>query len=313
MWAQQSRFEDDFASFARVARDAGYTGIEVSHSTDLPGIEALLGDGVVPVRSLHAPAPRMNGRRGLTNSALNLAAKAEEERCEAVEHTLRTIDVAGRAGARTVIVHLGSIVGRTLFPQETTLRRLFEQGRIDSPEAEIARSDAHRMRAALAPDYLDAAARSLAELADAAAASGVVLGLENRLHFHEIPSAAETAVLLAAYPLELVGYWHDTGHAEVQGRLGLIDPRAALESLADRLVGAHLHDVRGILDHRAPGNGDIDWNYIAAALPPDTVRTLEIDQREPEPLLSEALEFLRERGVLGTDGNETPMDADERG
>ena len=106
-------------------------------------------------------------------------------------------------------------------------------------------------------------------------------------------------MLLADYPPERVGYWHDTGHAEVQGRLGFLDPRRALAELAPRLVGAHLHDVRGLLDHRAPGNGDIDWSYISAALPAAAVRTFEIDQHEPEPLLAEAIRFLQSRGVVG--------------
>jgi hypothetical protein len=42
----------------------------------------------------------------------------------------------------------------------------------------------------------------------------------------------------------------------------------------------------------------VDWSYIATALPPGAARTLEIDQREPEPLLAEALRFLATHGVL---------------
>jgi sugar phosphate isomerase/epimerase len=68
--------------------------------------------------------------------------------------------------------------------------------------------------------------------------------------------------------------------------------------LAHRMIGAHLHDVRGIRDHRAPGNGDLDWSYIAGVLPPSAHRTLEIDQHEPERSLGEALGFLSECGVL---------------
>ncbi|MBI2760040.1 MAG: hypothetical protein HYX51_01275, partial [Chloroflexi bacterium] len=123
--------------------------------------------------------------------------------------------------------------------------------------------------------------------------------LENRLHFHEIPSADETATLLADFAPDQVGYWHDVGHAEVQARLGLIDTRAALQGLQHRLLGVHLHDVRGILDHRAPGNGDVDWSYIADTIPAGAARTFEIDQREPEASLASAISLLRERGVLG--------------
>lgn len=299
MWAQQSRFDGAFERFATIAAATGYSGIEVSHSTDQAGLETLLREGVaVPVRGLHAPTPKMNGRRGQTNAALNLASVDDEERAEAVEHTRRTIDYAGRAGLRYIVVHLGGLP--RMLAGEGTLRRLYQSGRIDSDEARAAQAEAHQQRREAITPHLAAARRSLSDLVEAGAAVGVAIGLENRLHFHEIPSATETAELLTPYPNEVAGYWHDVGHAEVQMRLGLIDARAAVRLLTPRLIGTHLHDVRGILDHRAPGNGDVEWSYIAAALRPETHRTLEIDQREPESLLSTALTFLAERGILAT-------------
>jgi sugar phosphate isomerase/epimerase len=257
-------------------------------------LAALLLQEVLPVLSLHAPAPRVPARGG-SNGGLNLAATDEDERREAVAHTQRTIAYAA-AGARYVVVHLGGLPA--MLPAERHLRALYHAGQIASAAADAARAEARRERASAVAPHLAAARRSLAEIARGAAARGVVIGLENRLHYHEIPSAEETLALLADYPPHEVGYWHDVGHAEVQGRLGLIDPRAILTALAPRLIGAHLHDVRGITDHRAPGNGDVDWSYIAAALPPGAARTLEIDQREPEPLLAEALRVLRAHGVL---------------
>lgn len=302
MWAQQERFAADFVAFARVARSAGYDGIEVSHSTGPDGLAALLRQEVLPILSLHAPAPRVPTGRGGSNGALNLAATDEEERREAVAHTLRTVAHAAAVGARVVVVHLGGLPA--MLPAERRLRELYHAGQIVSAMADAARAEAHRERAAAVAPHLTAAHRSLAEIAREAAARGVMIGLENRLHFHEIPSAEETLALLAEYPPDEVGYWHDVGHAEVQGRLGLIDHRAVLAMLAPRLVGTHLHDVRGITDHRAPGTGDVDWRFVAAALPPSAARTLEIDQREPEPLLAQALRVLRAYGVLAPAGGQ---------
>jgi sugar phosphate isomerase/epimerase len=296
MWAQQDRFVADFASFATAARDAGYAAVEISHSTDEAGLDALLRQSVLPVRSLHAPTPKMPSRSGQSNSRLNLAAIDEADRCEAVEHHLRTIRYAGEHGIRYIVVHLGGM-GRML-AEENRLRRLHETGRLDSDEARELQQQAHRSRAAAIGPHLEAARRSLDELVSEASRVDLTVGLENRLHFHEIPSAEETLSLLAGYPVQHAGYWHDTGHAEVQARLGLIDARAAIASLQHRIVGMHLHDVRGIKDHRAPGNGDVDWSYVAAAIPDGAWITFEIDQHEPEPLLSEALTFLRERGVI---------------
>jgi sugar phosphate isomerase/epimerase len=64
------------------------------------------------------------------------------------------------------------------------------------------------------------------------------------------------------------------------------------------MIGAHLHDVAGLLDHRAPGNGSLDWAYVAAAIPPDALSVLEINQHEPDNLVAAAIGYLRTRNVL---------------
>jgi sugar phosphate isomerase/epimerase len=78
----------------------------------------------------------------------------------------------------------------------------------------------------------------------------------------------------------------------------MIDRDAWFPALTPRLIGTHLHDVAGLLDHRAPGNGTLDWAYVAAALPPNALRVLEINQDEPDALVAAAITFLRARNVL---------------
>ena len=75
---------------------------------------------------------------------------------------------------------------------------------------------------------------------------GVALGLESRLHYHEIPHPDEALDLLADYDNASAGYWHDVGHCEVQARLGMIDRAAWFPTLTARTIGSHLHDVDGI-------------------------------------------------------------------
>ena len=86
--------------------------------------------------------------------------------------------------------------------------------------------------------------------------------------------------------------------AERGDRLGLIDRHAWFPRLTRSTIGTHLHDVDGIGDHRAPGAGDVDWAYIAAGLPKTALRVFEIDQRQPDEMVAQAPQFLRERGVL---------------
>ncbi len=142
------------------------------------------------------------------------------------------------------------------------------------------------------------AQRSLTDLAGHAQRRGVAIGLENRLHYYELPDPGEAALLLTGYPTEVAGYWHDTGHAEIQHRLGLVPLRRWLTELGSRCIGAHLHDVAGIVDHRAPGCGDIDWGYVAEGLPDAAIRTFEINQQQPDDAVAAAIPFLRRLGVV---------------
>jgi sugar phosphate isomerase/epimerase len=297
MWAQQERFRGHMDDFARTAAAAGYDAIEPSHSTDREGLETLLRCAVLPLSSLHAPTPRERDARGRWNGDLNLAALDEEERRAALDATCRTIDYAVRAGAPAVVVHLGAC-GNHPLPAETQLRNLYRAGITSGAECDRLRAEAAEDRAELAAVHMPQAARSLEALAEYGAQWGVAIGLENRLHYHEIPRFDEAQALLTPYPAGVAGYWHDVGHAEVLDRLGLVEKHAWLDTNGPRTIGSHLHDVRGILDHRAPGNGDVDWSYILAGLPETALRTFEIDQHEPQELLSPALRFLIDNGVM---------------
>jgi sugar phosphate isomerase/epimerase len=296
MWAQQERFED-IEAFRRAATALGYTAIEVSHSTDQPRLETLMRAGPIPLSSLHAPTPRLKLADGRWNSDANLADPDEDARRVAVTETVRTIEYAARAGLRYVVVHLGGI-GSSMTDFEFRLRRLYDSGVRDGEEVEELREKMRRHRADGIGPHFEAARRSLRELTQQAAPYGVALGLENRYHYHEIPSPDDAAALLADYTNDEAGYWHDVGHAEVQHRLGLIDRHAWFPRLTERTIGTHLHDVDGIGDHRAPGRGDVDWSYIAAGLPKTALRVFEINQYEPDEAVASAPGFLRERGVI---------------
>jgi sugar phosphate isomerase/epimerase len=297
MWSQQDRFFTDLRDFARVARSLGYDALEVNYVVTRERVEQLLDGAELPIASFHAPSPRVKHSDGRWSEQLNLASTDESERRQAVAYNAATFEWAERAGARRVVLHLGG-VGSQMMEPERRLRRLFDSGVRDGAEVEGLRDDLRRLRREQQGPYLEAARRTLAELAEEASRRGLTLGLENRYHYHEIPQPEESRELLAAYPPELVGHWHDVGHAEVLHRLGLIDRERWLRELGPRTVGCHLHDVDGIGDHRAPGRGDVQWDYIARGLPPAALRVFEIDQRQPDDALAAAIDYLRARAVV---------------
>ena len=297
MWAQQDRFVADMHLFVRETLALGYDAIEISHSTATAQFDRLLDYPGVPISSIHAPAPLSRDAGGKANSHLNLASTDDAERREAIEYTKASIDHTRRVGGRYVVVHLGG-VGNAIFDPERELRRLFDAGTRDGAHVEELRARCHQLRAEQAGPWMQKAHQTVRALAAHAESRGIAIGIENRLHYHEIPQPAECADLLAGIAPEVVGYWHDVGHAEVQWRLGLVDKRLWLDTNGPRCIGSHLHDVDGIGDHRAPGHGDVEWDYIAAGLPAAALRVFEINQSQPAEAVAAAIPFLRARGVI---------------
>jgi sugar phosphate isomerase/epimerase len=297
MWAQQERFVADMHEFVHEALAMGYDAIEISHATPEAPFERLLSYHDVPISSIHAPAPLVRHEGQRANSALNLAALDPDERATAVDYTKRCIERTARAGGKFVVVHLGG-VGNEMFPAERELRRLYDSGTRDGDHVEELRATCHEQRREQSGAWFEQARATLAELARCAEDNEVALGIENRLHYHEIPQPDEGAALFADYAPEMVGYWHDVGHAEVQWRLGLVDKHRWLDTNGARCLGTHLHDVTGLADHRAPGNGDVDWTYIRDGLSSGALRVFEINQGQPPEDVARAIPFLRERGVI---------------
>ena len=310
MWSQ-GRFQteagqDDMQAFARTAAALGFPHIEINYVIPPEGVETLLCTDHVAIASLHSPTPRVRAPNGRLSDALNLAATDEDERLLAVQRAHVTIDHAARAGARYVVVHLGG-VGSEIFREERRLRRLYDQGVRGGDEVETLRGQAAERRRQEAGTWFAHAHRSLREIAEQAAATGVTIGLENRYHYHEFPGPDEMAALLAEFPPHVAGFWLDVGHAEVLDRLGLIGRRRWLDELAGRCVGAHVHDVDGLADHRAPGDGTADWDHFAARLPAHVPRIFEINQKVPEDQVAASIPFLRRRGVLPPGSNASPL------
>ncbi len=295
MYAQQPRFASGEA-FAEYAAEAGYDAIEVSHSTPEAKLREILDSGILPVASIHQPAPHVEVDGGKSNADLNLASTKRSEQARALRHALRSLEWAAEAGATALVVHLGHVEG-SFAGTTAELYRLFRQHDIRNNRAAEARAEMEQRRAEAAPAHLEAARAALEQLVEAARPHGIVVGVENRLDFHQIPLPHESLVLLEGFSPGEAGHWHDTGHGEVLARLGYLPHAAWFDELGDHLVGAHVHDVRGVIDHRAPGTAQLDWEMVAGGLGSLDTLTLEIDQRETDEDVRAAPAFLRSVGL----------------
>ncbi|MBI4498347.1 MAG: sugar phosphate isomerase/epimerase [Chloroflexi bacterium] len=291
-----------FREFAEKAQAFGYTHIELNHQFPpawLAEHDAGALNGLdITISSVHDPCPNAPLEGGRYPWSFQLAALDEDERRVAVAIAKGSIDLADRTGARAVVLHLGTT--GWYGAEEQRLRQLWtERGPQD---AEFLQMREHLVgeRALRQDAAVTQARRTLRELTAYAGERGIRLGLENRQDYMELPGIEEMGTLLDEADPAVVGFWYDVGHAVLLDRLGFVPHERWLARYGPRLIGAHLHDVIGITDHRAPGvpGGTVPWDLVARSLPAAALRVLEINQHTDEALVQRAAAFLREHGVL---------------
>jgi len=177
------------------------------------------------LHSLHAPV--MERYDGAWINPLSIASADGAARAQAVRETEAALELARLVPVSVLVVHPGL--------QDSLLSRSVQNS-------------------------LDAAMRSIEEIADIASPLGVRVALE------VIPNAMSTAEalvnLLDRLDMPEVGVCLDFGHAHMQG--DVID---AIETLSGVLVATHVHDNHGRRDeHLVPFEGTIDWAGALAAL-----------------------------------------------
>ncbi len=248
------------------------------------------------VTSLHNyfPLPP-TAPRALANGDLFLLSHPDkEERMRAVEWTGRTIETANDLEAPVVVLHCGCV---KMDADAGRLQEFYTNGKIESDEAQefirILKEDRERNR----PKHLEALMLSLDRLASKAARMDVLLGLENRYFFHELPGIDDFEILFREFEGGPLRYWHDTGHARSNELLTLYAQEDLLKANADRLAGMHLHDAKGLDDHLAPGTGELDFEMIKKYLKEDTLKVIELKGGTPDAEVAAGIDFLRSIGI----------------
>jgi sugar phosphate isomerase/epimerase len=281
------------ADFFKAGTDLGFARFELGYTIDSAMLEGLSLDGMIA--SVHEPCPADITAAELKRRNWLISAPDEEDRRQGVDATRRSIQLAHRLGAQAVIVHAGQVdMDPTL---ESTLTDLYRAGKFAQPEYARARERFVAARAAQVQANMRSVRRSLIELAEVAAQLGIRLGLENRFHTDEIPWPDELDELLDLGCGEVIGYWHDVGHAEVLQHLGFGTHEEWLRRFSRRMVGVHLHDVVGLKDHLAAGLGQVDWDMVARYVPASALRTCEFQSFNSPQEVAAGLKWLVDREV----------------
>jgi sugar phosphate isomerase/epimerase len=281
------------AGFFKAGRELGFSQFELNHAVNSAMLDGLSLPSTITV--VHEPCPADVSVAELKRRNWLISALDEEDRQRGVLAIRRSIDLAHMLGVGAVVVHPGQVdIDPAL---ESALVNLYKAGRVDEPEYALAQARLVAAREAQAGRNLSAVRRSLLDLAEHAARAGVQLGLENRLHYYEIPLPDELDELLALDVDGVVAYWHDTGHAQVLENLGLQTHEEWLGRFGIRMIGVHLHDVVGVKDHLAAGLGQVDWEMVAGYLPAGALRTCEFQPFNSPEQVAAGLEWLVDRKI----------------
>ncbi len=176
------------------------------------------------LESLPASAPQAHGVL-----RANVAAFDDAQRTEDCARLSRHIEIAGRLGAATIVIHPGGRQGFTTRAERARIRKLNVE--------------------------------AFRRLGDLAAERGMRIGLENTPR--AAPRPPELLELLAAIDHPAMGVTFDTSHANMAG----LDFPAAIRELGAQIIAVHISDNDGSGDqHRFPGCGTIDWSGFMTAL-----------------------------------------------
>ncbi len=264
-------------------RQLGFPAVELGHAIRYslwPGILKAWEENLIKIRTLHnfcpvptsvyRPNPNCYEFSDARPALRNAARKASEE----------TIRQAAKLGASAVVFHLGSAG-----PYGVTrkLEKIYLQGGfLDRRYTEIklrAVEERQKNFERLWPRVKEV----LDPLVAMAGENKIRLGFEIREVFEEFPHEEEMPQVLAAFPAEVVGYWHDFGHAARKEFLGWHSHAETLNLRAPRLIGCHIHDCRRPQDDHLPlGHGEIDFSSLLPTVPENAIAILELSPGTPE-------------------------------
>lgn len=277
----------------------GFDHIELSHGiriTLVPGILRAVEEGLVRISSTHNFCPLPTGILQAAPNLFEPSSADSREHDQWLRYTKRSLDFAEQVKASVMVCHLGS-VGFFWFNPGRRLRRYGRRHPAaaipqDRHYQEVLAKSCVSLRKRIGP-FWERTKKSVNEVLDYAQQKGVRLGLENREKFEELPLDGDYPEFLGAFaPGAPVGYWHDTGHADIKQTMGMLEHRTHLEKMAPKLIGFHLHDVDAQgHDHQQVGSGHIDFKMVSEFWRPEHVLVLELNPR----LSSAAVSASRER------------------
>lgn len=273
-------------------REMGFEQAELSHgirASLVPGIIKAVDEGIVSISSVHNFCPLPSAVQHAAPNLFQPSTKKRSERNSWEHYSRQTVEFAAQLGASCVVMHSGSV--KFLFRSpEVILETFVEEGHLVEKTEALLRLGKKSERA------IKRVIEAYSILFDFAIEKGVTFCVENREGVLELPLDSEFPAFFETIGDQApVAYWHDTGHAQIKDKLGLLDHESHLEKMADRLIGWHLHDVSAEgKDHQVPGSGTVDFAMIRRYIRPEHTLVVELNPRLTSEEVRDSKEYLQQ-------------------
>lgn len=315
-------YSDGYEMLCKCA-ELGFEYVELGHNTTVnlvQGVLKALKEGVVKVSSLHNFCPVPPFARPPAPNLYSPATSSKIETSQWRRHTLNTLSLAKETGASRVVMHSGALVYFFLNPKfslmeswdaaQNAKRSLedlegeFSGGELPEGEKNSRIKSAEENLKLLQSAYQKKLAKFISKSEKKAVKfhkrifenlkgidgdfsnAGILLGVENRDGYVELPFDTMFADFTQSLAKELTNVrpWIDIGHVKVKSLRGVIDFERFVEEASPNVCAWHLHDCNlSCHDHRAIGDGDIDFNFVKKFFKPESqIFTLELNYRVKE-------------------------------
>ena len=276
------RHQDGYAMLREI-RQLGFPVVELGHAIRFslwPGILKAFEEDLIKIQTLHNFCPVPTSIFRPDPNCYEFTDARPAMRAAAVKASHDTIRHAAKFGAKAVVLHLGSAGP---YGVSKKLEAIYAKGGYLNRSYTDLKVQAVKKRQEAFKVVWPRAKACLEPLVALAGELNMKLGFEIRQEFEEFPHEEEFPEILAAFPQEVVGYWHDFGHSQCKEFFGWHDHVETVRLRAPRLIGCHIHDCRRPQeDHLPLGHGEIAFSSILPLLPENAIGVLELAPGTPE-------------------------------
>ncbi len=282
---------DDGEDIVDEILELGFDTLELSHGmtvAKLPGIQRAFAANKFKCVGVHNYFPSPTEVMIDAPDAYEFSSDQPNERNKAFKETLKTLEMAEQFGASYVVLHMGSVTAMPHKKWTGLLTKKLAAGEQLTDEYADDKLACVKRREKTGAKHFQRALDTLEALIEPAKKAGVILAVESRSKYEDVPDEREMIILQEHFAdCPQIGYWHDFGHVGLKHNLGLLDHNQWLAKMAPYLIGAHLHDVQWPKrDHRVPFTGELPYDDLLQHFRPEMPFTWELSPtRKTEQIL----------------------------